>query len=580
MVLADNGIRASTMGTSFRKTLLSLADPSKQMVKDLNRVGMSLDSVNPKIVGWETALKNIAPLVWDFNKNSVDMAKVVDYVGVRASQTFAILIRETAQGGALRRAIESTKEYGSALSMAEKQQEGLAIKFKNLADNIKNIALAIGDAGLTTALEVLVDSFKTIANWVEWLIKNIPLIQWAAFTTGAAAAGYAIIALTANIDVLIAKIALFTTVLLQNPIFRVAAIFGVAATALNKFIKPIEETTQKFKENATEIEQNISTLNRWSILLEQSSKTGEKSYTKMVANIVTENKKLADQLLEYINVNNTFNEKTAVSFEHVMKLAGGFEKYSEIINNALEGVKFQEHIAQLNELEKVLDKFSKSMKKSWDSTDYMSVVTGPSIDTEKAKQDIDAATKEMVNYTNKAFEAYLLTPNKDEFKNQIFTNILDMFADIPELVTVFIDQFDALNTAYIEEQVKTTISAYTDIIGDLPEDIRNSIKNIPIIDTVETLDDIKELKKDAETELASLRNIMMDRLGIADELRTDYKLAEEYTTPIINKLHKNIRKLFDPDDKITGKLKDLSSELDIFLKKIDASLPDIIGAGL
>jgi hypothetical protein len=95
---------------------------------------MTIEDIHPGLVGYEQALRNITPLVWDFEKATVDMAKAKEFFGLRASQVAAILIRETAQGGGISRAIESTRELGSALRMAEKQQEGLGVKFKNLSD--------------------------------------------------------------------------------------------------------------------------------------------------------------------------------------------------------------------------------------------------------------------------------------------------------------------------------------------------------------------------------------------------------------------------------------------------------------
>ncbi len=174
MTLADNGIRASTMGTGLRRMMLKMIDASSELGSDLRVLDKSIDDVNPKIVGWEKSLENLVPLLWDTQRQTVDMGKATDYFGTRAAQVAAVLVRNAADGSnALNDAINTTKEFGAAQRMADTQIKGLSLSFKNLQDRLKLVAVALGEAGLTDVLQFFVDTAAAATTAVEKFINGL-----------------------------------------------------------------------------------------------------------------------------------------------------------------------------------------------------------------------------------------------------------------------------------------------------------------------------------------------------------------------------------------------------------------------
>jgi len=171
MVLANNGLRASTIGTGMRQVLARLLAPSAKLREAFERHGIALEKVNPRLVGYETSLKNLAPLIWDNQKKVVNMTKAYELFGLRGAQAAAVIIKAI-KSGEWEDMIDKVYDVGAAYRMAAIQQEGLAVKFKNLLDRLGNIALALGDAGITEILRTVIDALRALASGVENFIRT------------------------------------------------------------------------------------------------------------------------------------------------------------------------------------------------------------------------------------------------------------------------------------------------------------------------------------------------------------------------------------------------------------------------
>jgi TP901 family phage tail tape measure protein len=405
MVLADNGIRASTMGTALRKTLLGMIAPNSDLQNALNRVGMSLDQINPGMVGYEQALKNLAPLVWDFERNTVDMAKAQEFFGIRASQVAAILIRETAEGGGISNAIKSTKELGAALKMAEKQQEGLGVKFKNLGDTIKNVALAIGEGGLNSALHTLVDALKTAAAWTEKFILSSEVVKIAGYATALAGVSAAVYGLIAALKIVLPLMITFGKTLLTTPWGLVATGIAAAIAYLATMGDKTGEATEAIKEQNVALQQTISTMDSWVNVLDEAAKKGKEFYDTALVRFVAENKELAGRIVDVVNAQDLLNGTMISSVEQIATLSEGWKEYSEIIEEAINISRFEDAETALknftstfiNELKVVNEKFK-------DATTFDVDDAGTS--WENAENALKNTVKRMVT-TNKEAEISL-----------------------------------------------------------------------------------------------------------------------------------------------------------------------------
>jgi len=162
MLLANNGLRASTIGTGLRQVMSRLLAPNRKLREEFKEQGIALDRVNPATQGWSNALENLIPVIINVETGMVNMAKAYQLFGLRGAQAVAILAKGVASGD-YQKMIEFTMEVGSAARMAGTQMEGLGVKIKNLADRMKLIAVALGEAGLTTAFKVLIDTLRATA---------------------------------------------------------------------------------------------------------------------------------------------------------------------------------------------------------------------------------------------------------------------------------------------------------------------------------------------------------------------------------------------------------------------------------
>ena len=170
MVLANNGLRASTIGTGFRQVLSRLIAPNKKLQEAFKEQSIELSKVNPAIVGYAGSLKALSEVLWDTEADMVDMGKAFSLFGLRGAQAAAVIVKSYV-GGQFQTALEKVKELGTAEKMAAEQSEGLAFKFKNLKDTIGTLALAVGDAGLLGVFKGLVDvlkvGFLAVANAIN-----------------------------------------------------------------------------------------------------------------------------------------------------------------------------------------------------------------------------------------------------------------------------------------------------------------------------------------------------------------------------------------------------------------------------
>lgn len=184
MTLANQGLRASTIGTGLRQVLSRLLAPTGRLREEFEANNIALDKVNPSIVGFRQALQNLLPVIYDQAEGTVDMAKAYQLFGLRGAQAAAVLASAVASGN-YDRMLELTYETGSAARMAATQAEGLGLMLKNLADRARLVAVALGEAGLVDALKFLINILRTFVTAIENFIRSDIgriVVTWAGWT--------------------------------------------------------------------------------------------------------------------------------------------------------------------------------------------------------------------------------------------------------------------------------------------------------------------------------------------------------------------------------------------------------------
>jgi TP901 family phage tail tape measure protein len=283
MVLANNGLRASTIGTGLRQVLSRLLSPNTKLREAYEAHGIALDQINPKTVGYQTALQNLAKVLYNSETKVVDVSKAFELFGLRGAQTAAILVRDYA-GGAFQTALKSVFEVGTSSAMAAKQSEGLGIQFKNLADRAKIVAVAFGGAGVSGAISIFVSILRTGTEWLELFatsgigqviikagllvasfaalrgaaiflmsaIKGLAVIEF--FNTAMAAAIYHSAGAVTGLTKLRAAFTALWLVVSKNPIGLIITGISLAAAAFSHFMGASDKLASSLGQQAIEAE--------------------------------------------------------------------------------------------------------------------------------------------------------------------------------------------------------------------------------------------------------------------------------------------------------------------------------------
>jgi TP901 family phage tail tape measure protein len=163
-LLANAGVRASTIGTSLRQVVEGLVSPSKEFTEAIERAGYTTDQF---VVSAANPLENV---IRRLQKVVPDAAAAFDLFGIRGAPAISAITAHGVQGFVEMK--NAMQESGSAAKMAEIQMEGLANKAKNMKDKFELVAVALGDAGLKTMLEVVIDLGRGLADLLAGFLSS------------------------------------------------------------------------------------------------------------------------------------------------------------------------------------------------------------------------------------------------------------------------------------------------------------------------------------------------------------------------------------------------------------------------
>jgi len=292
MVLANNGLRASTIGTGMRQVLSRLMAPSRKLRETFDNFGISLKSVNPRLVGFEKAIMNMAKVIWDHDKQVVNMQKAYELFGLRGAQAAAIITKAFVSGDwdAMKAKLE---EMGSAERMMAIQAEGAAFKIKNLSDRLIVLAQVLASGGLLDLFKGLVDTLRDLTDVAVRLtntlggriVINITLLTAAAFT------------LVKAVTVLLGLFKSFGLALLKiNPII---ATLSVAASVLIGVFSSLSAQKKINRDQAIKLaaalKGELDSLRKFKKMLAETKEGGEE-YNRILKRLIQAHPELADKI--------------------------------------------------------------------------------------------------------------------------------------------------------------------------------------------------------------------------------------------------------------------------------------------
>ena len=157
-VLNDAAIRSAEAGTGLRTVLSALSQPTADTARGVERLGLTLDDINPK------------------TNSLVDIFKKLKAAGLDTQTAFQLFGTYGATAGlVIAENTDKLEKYEAALSDANGTSKAasdavgntLTGAFSKLKGSLESIAISLGDAGLTSILTNLADLLKDVATGID-----------------------------------------------------------------------------------------------------------------------------------------------------------------------------------------------------------------------------------------------------------------------------------------------------------------------------------------------------------------------------------------------------------------------------
>lgn len=165
-VMANNGIEASTIGTSLRSTLSRLASPPKQAAEAIQQMGLQTRDAAGNFVGLDNIIDQMRHAMSGMsNTQQVAMAKAI--AGEDAYSGLLALIKTAPEDyknmeDAIRNASGSSKEAYDVMKQTAKGA------FYSMTGSVESLAISIGGL-LAPTMRQITDVIKGVADWINGL---------------------------------------------------------------------------------------------------------------------------------------------------------------------------------------------------------------------------------------------------------------------------------------------------------------------------------------------------------------------------------------------------------------------------
>jgi TP901 family phage tail tape measure protein len=348
MVLADRGMKASTIGTGFRQVLDKLIAPNEKLREAYQAHGIALEKISPLTAGYETSLKNLSIALYDSDTKTVDTAKAFELFGIRGAQAAAILI-QAYTSGEWKDAMNSFDESGTAAKMAAEQMLGLGAMWDNLVAKVSVLMASLGEGGLTAALKGIVKSFSFFIDGIQaFLNMNFGglgvLIQiLTAFTAllGVTSVGLTVYTLimtsattaTGYLSVAIGYLSrsfmTLTAAMMSNPTMALVTVIAAVVMALKIYSTHLDSVVEGHNKLVNEAKQMVGTLDLLQKSLSGMSE-GSREYETLLKRLKSEYPELTKEIQKVTGI-------TDISTLSYKELSDAMEKVRQIkLNEAID----------------------------------------------------------------------------------------------------------------------------------------------------------------------------------------------------------------------------------------------------
>lgn len=349
MMLANSGIRASTMGTGMRQILIRLVNPTAEFAAAIEAAGYSVRDFNP--------LHNDLADIFDrLNEVVPTAAEAIRFFHVRSLP--AVMVFASQGGSALKKFMKDIEEVGAAIRMMETQTEGLGIKFKQVADRFSVLSVAIGQSGIdfflhlvadglrgllniltkvveqgffsmTLAMGVTVTALKTLQGGVTLLINTKLAKHLFGWTAGIRGFGASLITTTKHVYTTRGAIAALTislkrlwAVLISNPLIAGAALIVGIGTAIKRWQNRNENLIKSLNKQREIMETVVDQLELYQSKINEAAEGGD-PFIHFIERAIQEIPELRGKFTGILNdvkaINEVFEETKRAKNEQIFK---------------------------------------------------------------------------------------------------------------------------------------------------------------------------------------------------------------------------------------------------------------------
>jgi TP901 family phage tail tape measure protein len=157
---ADAGIRSgSTAATGTRQMFIDLQEPSKKLVEELTKIGLTMGDVDVKTRG-------VIPVLQTLRENGFDAFGALE---TRAAAMYQVLAENTDKMVQLR---DGTIRQGTAADAAAKRMDSLNVQWVQFKNNLMAAATGLGNAVLPL-LKELVYTLNNVFDALSLVVKPI-----------------------------------------------------------------------------------------------------------------------------------------------------------------------------------------------------------------------------------------------------------------------------------------------------------------------------------------------------------------------------------------------------------------------
>ena len=171
MMLANKGIRASTIGTGLRQVLNKILKPTQAFTEAVASAGLTMDDLNPKTNSMREVISRLSLVVTDADK-------AFKMFGMRGAAAVSALVEGgAAQFDEMRVLVDRT---GIAAKMAAEQLKGLTLRLKQLTDKFSVFFAELRDKGMGEPFGWVIDAGRLAMDVMIKFAQNglVPVIKW------------------------------------------------------------------------------------------------------------------------------------------------------------------------------------------------------------------------------------------------------------------------------------------------------------------------------------------------------------------------------------------------------------------